>query len=234
MLLTKKFKRIFLSAVSPLCFMTSNLLGVLLHCCGREAVFLSKSWSRECFKLSIPIGGGRQYLFSNSSVAPFIKQGGDWLTPDHVFRYVDHMDDIGCLVYPLEQGFVYANLTLANIVPFLSRQMVQKIARIHKIPISSHWKFSKDDLVKLFDGHSCINCAVYTSVLEAQISPSLKKKKASAKAFQNLTKEERAERNIKKCTSRSTKEGKKKTRRFNYIYSEPSCISSSTINKRAR
>ena len=138
---------------------------------------------------------------------PFIKQGGDQLTPDHVFRYVDHVDDMGRLAYPLEQGFVYANMTLSHIIPFLSRQMVQKIARVHKIPISSHWKLTKDDLVKMFNGHSCIinNCAFYTSVLEARISPSLIRKEAFVKAFANLTEEEREERNKIKHASKQNK-----------------------------
>jgi hypothetical protein len=136
---------------------------------------------------------------------PFIKRGGEQLTPDHVFRYVDHVDDMGCLAYPLEQGFVYANMTLAHIVPFVSRRMVQKITRIHKIPFSSHWNLTKDDLVKMFNDHSRIDCALYTSVLEAQISPSLIRKEAFAKAFANLTEEEREERNKIKRASEQKK-----------------------------
>jgi hypothetical protein len=64
-----------------------------------------------------------------------IKQGGNHLTPDHVFCFVDHVDDVGFLEYSLGEDFVYADLTLANIIPFLSKQMVQKIAQIHKIPM---------------------------------------------------------------------------------------------------
>ena len=112
---------------------------------------------------------------------------------------MDHVDDIGCLAYPLEQGYLYANLTLTDIVPYLSRQMVQKIARIHKIPFSLHWNLTKNDLIKMFDSHSCINCALYMSVLETWLSPSQIKKEASAKAFANLAEEERAELNKKKC-----------------------------------
>ena len=123
-LLTKNIKNIVVSEVPALCFATSRFLGFWLHFCDERTVLLSQLRGHE--RVSIPVGGGRQYLFSNSSVLPFIKRGGDQLTPDHVFRYVDHMDDIGCLAYHLEQDFVYANLTLANIVPFLSRQMVQR------------------------------------------------------------------------------------------------------------
>ena len=174
MLLKTKFISVVLSVLSVLCCMILQVYrssGILLQCCNRQAVPSSKFPTRE--PLLTPIGGGRQYLFSNSSIVSFIKQGGDKVSPDHVFRYVDHMDDIGCVAYPLEQGFVYANLTLAHIVPFLSKKMVQKIAQIHKIPISSNWNLTKDDLVKMFYDHSCINCTLYTSVLEAQLSPSL-------------------------------------------------------------
>ena len=137
---------VVLSVLSALFFIISRVSGILSRCCSGQTVFSSVLWGRE--RLSIPIVGGRRYLFSNSSVVPFIKQGGECLTADHVFHYVDHTDDIGCLAYSLDQGFVYANLTLANIVPFLSMQMVEKIAWLHKIPFSSCWKCGKDDIIK--------------------------------------------------------------------------------------
>ena len=131
------------------------------------------------------------------------------------------MDDIGCLAYPLEQGFVYANLTLAaNIVPFLSRQAlaVQKIARIHKIPISSHWNLTKNlkDLVDMFEGHSsCINCTLYKCVLKVQLSPSLIRKDASAKAFADLTEEKRSDSDSEPNKTKQT--SRKKTKGSNSI-----------------
>ena len=164
----------------------------LLRCFNRPMELSLNFRNRE--RSSVPTGGGRQYLFSHSRIVSFIKQGGDQVTTDHVFRYVDYVDGIGCLAYPLEKGFVYADLTFAEIVPHISREMVEKIARIHKIPISSHWKLAKDDLKKMFDGHNCINCTVYTSVLEARLSPSLIKKESSARAFAKLTKEEKTKR----------------------------------------
>ena len=134
------------------------------------------SWLPACDHASIPMGGGRPYLFSHALITSFIKKGNEQLSTVHVFRYVDHADEIGCLAYPVEHGFVYADLSLTDIVPHLSKQMVQKIARIHKIPLSSHWRLTKDQLVQVFEGHDCINCNHYTSVLEAQTSPQLKKK----------------------------------------------------------
>ena len=193
-----------------LSFMASKFLCILLHCCKGPMVLSSRL--RRPVRLSVPIGGGRQHLFPNSSVVTSIEQGGDHLTPDHVFRFVDHVDDMGRLAYPLEQDFVYANLALANIVPFLSKQMVQKIARIHQIPISSRWNLPKDDLVKLFDGHNCINCSLYISVLESRLSPSLKKREASAKSFAALTKEEKSKRK---------KNGKKKAQEAGTSTAEP-------------
>jgi hypothetical protein len=136
---------------------------------------------------SVPVGGGRAYLFPHPSVAPVIKNSNDQLSSAHVFRYVDHVDDIGCLAYPVQHGFVHADLSLTDIVPHISKQMVQKIARIHKIPLSMHWCFTKDELVKVFEGHNCVNCNLYTSVLEPQLSASAKKKTVSANAFSKLT-----------------------------------------------
>ena len=178
---------------------------ILLSCRLIALSLIRNRCSRLCSRdrLSIPIGGGRQYLFLNSSIMTSIVQGGDHLTSDHVFRFVDHVDDTGCLAYPLDQDFVYADLTLTDIVPFLSKQMVQKIARIHNIPFSSRWNLAEDELVKLFDGHNCINCTLYTSVLESRLSPSLKKKEHSEKAFASLTKKERAEQNKKKRDKKS-------------------------------
>ncbi|KAF8226550.1 hypothetical protein L208DRAFT_1301285, partial [Tricholoma matsutake] len=147
---------------------------------------------------SVPAGGGRAYLFSHPSVTSFIKNSSNELSSAHVFCYVDHVDDIGCLAYPVHHGFVHADLSLTDIVPHISKQMVQKIARIHKIPLSTHWRLTKDELVKLFEGHNCVNCNIYTSVHEAQLSASAKKKKVSADAFSKLTEEQKIECNIKK------------------------------------
>ena len=201
--LTRKLKRIVLSALAFFSFMPSGLL-----CC--EGPFVSSAL-RRCDHISAPIGGGRQYLFPNSSIMSSIKQGGVNLTPDHLFRFVDHVDDMGCLAYPLEQNFVYADLTLASIVPFLSIPMVNKIARIHKIHFSSRWKLAKDELVNLFDGHSCINCTLYSSVLEPVLSPLIKKRKDSAKAFASLTKEEKSMRKKKDTKTDDLKHAFKST-----------------------
>ena len=131
-------------------FMASRFLCILLRCW--EIPILLSSSLPVCSHdhLPIPIGGGRQYLFSNSSIMSSIVQGADHLTPDHVFRFVDHVDDVGRLLYPLGQNFVYANLPLSNIVPFLSKQMTQKIAQIHNIPLSSHWNLKKVSLKTCF------------------------------------------------------------------------------------
>ena len=152
-----------------------------LRCCDRDLVST--------------IGGGRPYLFPGNDVGSSVTQGGEWLTPAHVFRFVDHVDDVNCLAYPSEHGFVYAKLALTSIVSHISRQMVQKIARIHKVALSSHWHLTKDELVRAFEGHDCINCSLYTSVLEAHLSPSVRRKKSAAEAFARLTVEEKTKRN---------------------------------------
>ncbi|KAF8815881.1 hypothetical protein BYT27DRAFT_7031813, partial [Phlegmacium glaucopus] len=202
LVLASNSMRILLSALTNLKPSILEHSCMSLHSCNRPLILSSKL---DGHNVSVPTGGGRPYLFPNMTVSSFIKQGGGQLTPDHVFRYVDHVDDVGCLAYPLEQGFVYADLSLTNIVPHISKKMVQKIAQIHKIPLSSHWHLTKDELVKIFEGHNCINCNLYTSVLEAQLSPSLIKKLSAAKAFANLTECEKTERNDKKRNSKCYK-----------------------------
>ncbi|KAF8802339.1 hypothetical protein BYT27DRAFT_7112687 [Phlegmacium glaucopus] len=152
----------------------------------------------DCSPSSVVVGGGRAYLFSHLSIAPFIKRSNDELSSVHVFQYVDHVDNVGCLSYPVEHGFVYADLSLTDIIPHISKHMIQKIANIHKISLGSSWHLPKAQLVEAFSKHNCINCSLYISVLKTQLSPSLKKKESSANAFTNLTKEERVKRNQKK------------------------------------
>ncbi|KAF8809210.1 hypothetical protein BYT27DRAFT_7094612, partial [Phlegmacium glaucopus] len=196
LVLTSNLLSLLSSALGNLRFSTSECLCIPLCHRSRPLILSTELHSHD--HISVPTGGGRPYLFPSATVAPFITQCDNPLTPDHVFRYMDHVDDVGCLAYPLEQGFVYADLSLTNVVPHISKQMVQKIARIHKVPLSSHWHLAKDELVKVFEGHNCINCNLYKSVLDAQLSPSLRKKVSAAKAFAKLTEEEKAERNNKK------------------------------------
>ena len=179
----------------------SDCLCISLH--HRYVPSVPLSELHYCDRALSPTGGGRPYLFPNAAVESSISQGANWLTPGHVFRYVDHTDEIGCLAYPLEDSFVYASLPLSSVIPYVSKQMVQKIARIHGVPLSLHWHLSKDDLIELFKGHSCINCNLYTSVLEAQLSPSERKKRSAAKTFANFTKDEKADRNKRKNEKRN-------------------------------
>ncbi|KAF8220050.1 hypothetical protein L208DRAFT_1543240 [Tricholoma matsutake] len=155
-----------LSALANVGSLLSEYLCILVHH-DRPSKYSCTLLSYDC--TLIPTGGGRPYVFSHPSVASYIKKGGEQLMSAHVSHYVDYVDDIGCLAYPVQHGFVYADLSLTEIVPHLSKQNVQKIAGIHKIPLSSHWHLTKDELVKIFEGHDCVNCKLYISVLEAQL-----------------------------------------------------------------
>ncbi|KAF8238043.1 hypothetical protein L208DRAFT_1244225, partial [Tricholoma matsutake] len=124
---------------------------------------------------SAPIGGGRPYLFSYLSITSFIKKGNDKVSTDHVFHYVDHVDELGCLKYSTEQGLVYVDLPLCDIVPHILKQMIKKIAQIHKISLGSSSHLPKDQLIKAFDGHDCVNCNFYTSQMHLQTSQKSKK-----------------------------------------------------------
>ena len=175
--------------------------------CYRRPAFhaTSKTSELNCCNLSdnspsssgCVIGGGRPYLFSHQSIVSFIKKQNEVSTA-HVFQYVDYVDEVGCLNYPVELGFVHADMLLTDIIPHLSKNMIQKIASSHKISFSSWWHLPKDQLIKAFKGHNCINCTSYTSIFKVQISPSFKKRQSSANAFANLTEEDRVKRNQKK------------------------------------
>ncbi|KAF8235862.1 hypothetical protein L208DRAFT_1534640, partial [Tricholoma matsutake] len=199
-----------------LLILTSDLVGIFstsfaelhssffIHCC-------TPTFHNNCSGFNLPardpslapIGGGRPYVFSYQSIASFIKRGEDRVSAAHAFCYVDHVNEVGCLNYPIDHGFVYTDLLLHNIVPHISKKMITKIAQIHKISLSSH--LSKDQFIKAFDGHDCVNCNFYMSVLEVQLSPSLKKKMASANAFVNLTKSDKIAHNVKNTIKHNLK-----------------------------
>jgi uncharacterized protein DUF6570/helitron helicase-like protein/PIF1-like helicase len=110
-------------------------------------------------------GGGRQHEFSALSVQPHITAGLNY-SYDSAFKFVDHVDSLGQLAYPIAQNYLYIHtkIPLSNIVPHLSVKAALKIARLHHLQIGSH--MPKSEICRVFEGHDCIysSCNVYVSV----------------------------------------------------------------------
>jgi hypothetical protein len=81
-------------------------------------------------------GGGRQHEFSALDVEPYITAGN--FNYDCAFKFVDHVDSLGQVAYPIAQDFIYADIPLRNILPYLSVHVALKIAHLHHLQIGSH------------------------------------------------------------------------------------------------
>lgn len=73
-----------------------------------------------------PSGGGGQLKFSFKTIEPYIVAGEnyDWST----FVFLDHVDGIQQLAYPIYQNFVHANIPVPALLPYLSVHVVLKVA----------------------------------------------------------------------------------------------------------
>jgi hypothetical protein len=105
-------------------------------------------------------GGGRQHEFSALDVEPYITAGD--FNHDCAFKFVNHVDSLGQVAYPITQKYVHANIPLPNILPYLTVQVALKIARLHHLQIGSH--VPKSEICQYFQGHNCISCNVYITV----------------------------------------------------------------------
>ena len=93
-------------------------------------------------------------------IQPHLPAGCD-VTKDDTFVFVDLVDSIGRLLYPVED-FVHVSIPLESIVSFLSVISLQKIAKLHHIPIGSH--VPQYEVIRSFENHSCASCNLYHSV----------------------------------------------------------------------
>ena len=125
-------------------------------------------------------GGGRQHEFSVSDVEPYITAGCDF-DHDCAFKFIDHVDSLGQVTYPITQKFIHANIPLPNILPYLPVPVALKIARLHRVQIGSH--VPKSEICRIFEGHNCtsISCNVYTTVFAIVDSKAARRRNREAK-----------------------------------------------------
>jgi len=129
------------------------------------------------------IGVGRSYMFSSEVVIPLIRKSADNIVdPLSCFCYVDHVDEIGQLNYPLSEKYVFVDIPLHDLIPHIPIRSILQIARQHHVPIGSH--MSKGEMVQYFDNHSCVSCTQFLTVF-AQCD-SMKTKKNQLKHKQKV------------------------------------------------
>ena len=80
------------------------------------------------------------------------------------FHFVNHVDGVDLCRYPISGGFIYVHLPLQRLVPMLTNKNICKVAKIHKLQVSS--QSSKADMCQNFDSYNCINCNLYVSVFQ--------------------------------------------------------------------
>ena len=80
----------------------------------------------------------------------------------HPLKYIDHIDSLGRLAYLITKKIIHTNIPLCDIVPHLSVRVALKIARLHHLQIGSH--VPKSENCRIFEGHNCIYCNVYSTV----------------------------------------------------------------------
>ena len=155
-----------------------HVLDLLFLCIGSFQVTIPNNGSRSLFvppvllhsklansgthsALHSVYGGGGQHIFPFDVVSPHIIAESN-VNHDHGFKFIDHIDSVSQIAYPVQQNFVHAKVPLGDIIPYLPLRMGRKIAPIHHITIGSH--VSKSELSHYFESHDCISCNLYSSM----------------------------------------------------------------------
>jgi hypothetical protein len=126
----------------------------------------------------ISVGGGHSHNFSYPQLSPFIllRDSTQVDVSSNVFIYKDHVDDIGLLKYP-ESHFIHVRIPFCDLMPYISKTAMMKIAKSHGIVCASH--DSKDVLLQKLEGHSCPKCNLLVSVFSIE-TPAMTKKQRQA------------------------------------------------------
>ncbi|KAF8227742.1 hypothetical protein L208DRAFT_1295225, partial [Tricholoma matsutake] len=116
--------------------------------------------------------------------------------------YVDHVDDVGQAICPVQDNFVHANMPLMDVISHVPVQTLYKLVHIHKIVLHSH--VPKEQMLQAFENHNCINCNMYTFFFIGVLDdPEKRHRRAVAKSFRQETSEQR---NHRKKTRRDRQE----------------------------
>ena len=133
-------------------------------------------------------GGGRQHMFTLEEIGAHIICGDVDNLNKSTFMFIDHVDSTDRVAYPIDQNFVYANVPLPCLIPYLSLKMGLKISKLHHINLDS--RVPKSQLVSAFLGHSCVSCNLYTSVFcivsPKAVKDSRNRKQVTASEIKNL------------------------------------------------
>jgi hypothetical protein len=127
-------------------------------------------------------GGGRQHLFTFEEVGTHIIADCHDVDVDRdsAFQFIDHVDSTGRVAYPKDQNYVYADVPLPYLLPYLSLKMVHKIATLHHITILNS-RASKSELISSLqlklEAHSCVSCTLYCSVFSVVASKAARDRK---------------------------------------------------------
>jgi Helitron helicase-like domain at N-terminus/PIF1-like helicase len=119
----------------------------------------------------ITVGGGRQHTFTFEEIGTHIIAGRN-VNHDSAFNFIDHVDSTDRVAYPTDQNFVYANVPLPYLLPYLSLKMGLKIAKLHHISLDP--RIPKFKLNSSFLDHDCASCNLYCSVFSVVASKAAK------------------------------------------------------------
>ena len=120
--------------------------------------------------------GGRQHMFTFEEVGTCIVGGYD-VDHDSAFKFIDHVDSTGRVAYPIDQNYIYADVPLPVLIPYLSFKMIHKISKLHHVNLHPCVTKSDSELVSSFLGHSCVSCNLYSSVFSVIDSKAAKDRK---------------------------------------------------------
>ena len=113
------------------------------------------------------LGGAASRLFDFSLIGDYLTRTSDrsLVSQDSVFRFVDHVDDVGILAYSSPQ-FVRTNIPLKELFKFLPVSHARKIASIHCIPSGSRCSIA--ELLIHVENHSCLQCSSHLTVFSIE------------------------------------------------------------------
>ena len=117
--------------------------------------------------------------FSLSDIEPYIVAGCYDLNHDCAFNFVDHVDSLGQVAYPITEKLIHANIPLHIILPYLSVKVALKIARLHRLQIGSH--VPKSEICRNLEGHNCISCNICVSVFAIVDSKAVRRRNCEIK-----------------------------------------------------
>ena len=111
------------------------------------------------------LGGAASKIFDFSLIGDHLTTDRSLVSQDSMFRFVDHVDDVGILAYSSPQ-FVRTNIPLKELFKFLPVSHARKIASIHCIPSGSRCSIA--ELLMHVENHSCLQCSSHSTVFSIE------------------------------------------------------------------